>query len=306
MKYVAPSAPLSIGGVLDDWLRLFRSSFSGCWPLALIAAVAGTAVQLLVVPRPPRPGLSVLQYLEQTGSMVHTPQILLGDIVFWLILLVVYGALLAQQTAVMGARAPLSFGGALNSGLRRLPQMLLAGVLLALILGAVFMPAGVSLGLLIGLRRAGHDSRSLLLGAVFGIAALSLLLIYLSVRLQFWLPAIFVDDCGGAASLGRSWRLVKNHWWRVTAITFVAGVIIWILSVAIGGTAGAVAALLGAHGTGPADMLYRLRLGAAIATIARLVTMPLLTAVWLAIYRDLKLRLEGSDLTARAEALGGR
>ena len=306
MKYVAPSEPRPIGGVLDDWLRLFRCSFRRCWPLALIAAVAGMALQLIVMPPPPRPGLSVLQYLQQTGSMMHMPQVIVGDAIFWLIVLAVYGALLAQQVAVARGDDSRSVGDSLAEGLRRLPRMLLGGLLLALILAAVILPAGISAGLLIGLHQAGREPVPLLLGAGCGILALALLLLYVSVRLEFWLPAIFVEDCRGAASLGRSWRLVRGQWWRVTAITFVAGIIMWILNLAIGGTLGLIGGILASHGYGPGDILYRIRIGAALALIARVVTMPLLAAVWLAIYHDLRLRLEGLDLTARAEALGGR
>ncbi len=306
MKYVAPSEPQPVGGVLDDWLRLFRCSFRRCWILALIAAGAGMALQLLAVPRPPRAGMTLLQYLQQTASTVRTPQVIVGDVIFWLIVLVVYGALLAQQAAVARGDESQSVGDSLWAGLRRLPRMLLGGLLLALILGAIILPAAISAGLLIGLHQAGRESVPLLLGAALGMLALALLLLYVWVRLEFWLPVIFVENCGGAASLGRSWRLVKGHWWRVTAITFVAGIIMWILNLAIGGTLGLIGGILASHGLGPGDILYRIRIGAALALIARVVTMPLLAAVWLAIYHDLRLRLEGLDLTARAEALGGR
>ncbi len=310
MSYVAPSAPLSVGGILDDWLRLFRGSFGRCWPLALLAAVAAMTTQLLVAPRPPRPGLSVLQYLEQTVSGLHTPAVIAADLLFWLIILVVYGALLAQQSAVMRGDEPLSLAGSLASAGRRLPQMLLGGILFALILAAVVLLAGAGVAWLYG-RLGAHahaeiPSLSVISAVIFGVLALVIAAAYLSVRLEFWLPAIFAEGCGGAAALGRSWRLVKGHWWHVTAVTFVASIIIWILSLAIGGTAGLIVGVFGAHGLGAADILYRVRLGAGIATIARVVTMPLLTAVWLAIYHDLRLRFEGADLAARAQALGGR
>ena len=310
MQYAAPSAPQSVGGILDDWLRLFRSSFNRCWPLALLAAVAAMATQLLAVPRLPRPGLSVLQYLEQTVSGLHTPAVFATDLLFWLIVLVVYGALLAQQSAVMCGDAPLSFAGALAIAVRRLPQMLLGGILFALILAAVILLAGAGMALLYGrigaLAHAQALSLPVISVVILAVLALVIAATYLSVRLEFWLPAIFAENYGGAAALGRSWRLVKGHWWQVTAVTFVASIIIWILSLAIGGTAGLIAGVFGAHGLGAADILYRVRLGAGIATIARVLTMPLLTAVWLAIYQDLRLRFEGADLAARAQALGGR
>ncbi len=45
-------------------------------------------------------------------------------------------------------------------------------------------------------------------------------------------------------------------------------------------------------------------MAAAIAQLTRIVTLPLLTAIWRAISHDLKLRREGADLAARAQALG--
>src|SRR6185312_2273186 len=35
VMYTRPTAPRSIGGVLDDAIRLYRAAFSRCWVLAL-------------------------------------------------------------------------------------------------------------------------------------------------------------------------------------------------------------------------------------------------------------------------------
>lgn len=307
MTYVAPSSPLSIGGVLDNWIRLFSASFSRCWALALVSAAATAALQLLITPPLALPHQNPLDYLQQGLSSMRAAGLLY--VLSWLIGLVVYGALLAQQVAVMRGNTPLSFAGALGSALRRLPQMLLAGVLMLLIVAAVCLPIGIGAALLIGAHDTGHASGWLTLGVVSSSFALTLVLIYLSVRLEFWLPALFVEDCGGAAALGHSWRLVKGHWWRVTMITFVAVVIITILSMAINWTAGLVGGAFGLHAinalTDPAQFIRRMRVVSAIAASAGIVTLPLLTAVWLSIYHDLKLRREGGDLAARAEALSG-
>lgn len=306
MNYVAPSAPQTIGGVLDNWLRLFRSSFSRCWTLALIAAVAGIVLQAAFAPAPAQPGESMLDYLRQMGALGQAPRIFGADIIFWLILLVVNGALLMQQWAVIGGRQPPSFGGSLATSLRRLPGMVLGVVLLVLIVIVVMLPVAIGAGVLIALKKAGHDPLALTAGVSLGTLALVAFLIYLSVRLEFWLPALIVEGCGGAASLGHSWRLVKGHWWRVVEITFVAGIVIWIISMAVGGAAGLLAGVLSGHGTTSAEILYRVRFGASIAPISRIVTAPLFTAVWLVLYQDLKLRRQGEDLATRVGALSSR
>lgn len=301
MKYVAPSAPLSIGGVLDDWIRLFRSSFGACWALALIAAIAGALVQFTATPSLPKSGVSSFQHFLEYFSALRAAPNFLADLIFWLILLVLHGAVLAQQSAIVRGEEAFSFGNALAKGLRRLPQLLLGVVLLILILTAIFIPIGIGAVVLIPLR---HTRMGIVIAAL-GVAAAVIAATYVWVRLQLWMAIMFAENRGGAASLGRSWELVKGHWWRVTAIGFVSAIIIWIFSMAFGGAMGAVVGFVGINGSSSDLLVRRLQLIAAIGALARLVTLPLLTAAWLAIYHDLLLRREGGDLAARAEALSG-
>ncbi len=308
MQYVAPSSPLSIGGVLDDWIRLFRASFSRCWALALIAVAGSAVTQFFITPPLPQAGQNPLQALQQVFAMMRVAGLLV--IVSWLITLVVNGALLTQQVAIMRGEASRSFSAALGAGLRRLPQMLLAAVLMALIAAAICLPIGVGAGVIFALRHAGHDPAALTFVVVIAGLALAVFLLYVVVRLEFWLPALFMEDCGGAAALGFSWRLVKGHWWRVTMISFVALIIVAILNMALTWIAGGVVSLAGIHAldaplTNPAQFIHRMRIVGALAAVGNVVIIPLLTAVALAIYRDLKLRREGGDLAARAEALSG-
>lgn len=301
MKYVAPSAPLGIGGVLDNWIRLFRTSFAVCWPLALIAGLVGAAMEFTMTPAAlPSPSVQPLQYYLQYWSAIRAPTVLLTDFVLFFVGLLVYGALLEQQTAIARGEDPFSFGDALAKGLGRLPQMLLGVLLIILIVVAFCIPAGIGVAVLIPLR---NMPVAVLFGSLAAVALL-ILLLYVSVRLQIWMAVMFSENLGGASSLGRSWELAKGHWWRVTGIGFVSGIVIWILGMAIGGVIALVVGFVGFHGT-PELLIRRMQIIGALGGITRLLTMPLLTAVWLAIYQDLKLRREGGDLAARAEALGG-
>ncbi len=305
MKYVAPSAPLGIGGVLDNWLRLFRSSFGSCWPIALLAAAAGALVQFSMSPRMPQyhAGTPLLQYYaEYWATMRSGPTLLLSDIVFWFVSLLVYGGLLTQQAALVRGEDPFPFGTALSKGLSRLPSLLLGWVLIILIVAAICAPVGIGAAIMI---------RSSAPGGVFPLAvlagiALVILLIYVTVRLQVWMAAMFSENLGGTSSLKRSWALVKGHWWRVTGIMFVAGIVMWVVTGAIGVVVGIAIAAMGFHGATPDLVARRMQLIGSVSQVARLLTMPLMTAVWFAIYQDLRLRREGGDLAARAEALSGK
>ena len=56
--YARPTAPLPIGGVVDDAIKLYRESFARCWPIALIGSlIMGTfgiflASSMCVTPAP--------------------------------------------------------------------------------------------------------------------------------------------------------------------------------------------------------------------------------------------------------------
>jgi hypothetical protein len=301
MKYVAPSAPLTVGGVLDNWLRLFRGSFAACWAIALIAAIAGALVQLSLTPQLPTRGVPAAQYYLQYFSSLSAPRVFLTDIALWLITMTVYGALLSQQAALVRGEDTYSFADALGKGLRRLPQMVLGVVLIALIIAAVCIPAGIAGIVMFALHRSPLGG---LLLAV-GITITVVLAIYVSLRLNLWMAVMFSENRDGAAALKRSWQLVENHWWRVTGIVFVSGIVIWILSVAVGAIAGVIVGFMSVRGTTPELLLHRIQLIGAVGAVVRLLSMPLLTAVWLAIYYDLKLRREGADLAERTEALSG-
>ncbi|HUA23852.1 MAG TPA: hypothetical protein VMA54_07040 [Steroidobacteraceae bacterium] len=302
MKYVAPSGPLSIGGVLDNWLRLFRASFAACWPLALLGAVAGVLLELSITPNLPPQGSAALQNYLHYWSSFRAPVTILTYIFFWFVSLVVYGALLAQQTALVRGGETFSFGDALVQGLRRVPQMVLGGILIVLIVMAIGIPVGIGAAVGMPLLRR---SPLAILTVMLAVLAAVIVFIYVMARLQLWMAVMFSEDLGGASSLGRSWDLVKGQWWRVTGVTFVSGIIIWILSAAIGGVGGLVIGIMGIHGSSPEEMLRRMQLISAAGQVVQLLSMPLLTAVWLAVYQDVRLRREGGDLAARTEALSG-
>jgi hypothetical protein len=307
MKYVAPSAPLTIGGVLDNWIQLFRASFGACWVFAIIAAVVGAALVFAVAPPPasqaaipPSQGGAVLQNFLHSFSARNGPSSLLVDVAVWFVSLLVFSALLAQQTTFVRGEARLSFGDALTQGLRQLPQLLLGSLLVLLIVAAIIIPFGLAAALIfLAMRR----SPTAILAAMPIFVIMVVVLLYVTVRLQLWMAALFSENLGGAAAVRRSWDLVKGQWWRVTGVGFVSGIVIWILGVAIAALAGFVIGVIGARGVAPDAMFRRLQFIGAFAQVSRLLTMPLLTAVWLALYQDLKLRREGGDLSARAEAL---
>ena len=122
------AVPRSIGGVLDDAIRLYRRSFSGLWPLTLAAAA------LIAIP-----GVFLgiqMAHVRALGpqaalAMMKLPGYWLSYAVMSLVYLVIHGALLSALNR-FATRGELSIEDALGVGVRRLPSMVAVGFLLFL------------------------------------------------------------------------------------------------------------------------------------------------------------------------------
>lgn len=306
MTYEASSAPQSIGGVLDDWLRLFSASFNRCWILAAIGIAAGVFAIFVATPTLPPVTASAWQHQMMTWALLNGPQNVLISLLLGLFIVVINGALFATQVRVMQGQS-LGTGAALDIGLRRLLRLIAGYILQGLIGFAVMIPlviVGIVAAVLVHSDRASfsHPLTWVVMGAVVLVSAS--VFIYVSVRLLLWPAAVFTENAGAATAIGRSWNLVKGHWWRVTVIMFVANIVIlvlgfvvpWVLSVAFG--------LFSLRSLALPDAVFHLRVAQIISQTSRLLTLPLGSAVALAMFRDLTLRREGGDLASRAEALG--
>lgn len=315
MSYVAPSSPSSIGGVLDSWLRLFRESFSRCWALAALAAASVGALVFLSTPTLPPDTLALWQQRLQMWSLLNGPQGALASVLMIVVALIATGALLAAQVAVMRGQPP-TFAQALGTGLRRFPRMLGGFILLMLIMIGVGMAVAVPLVIVAvvgGVAAAlAHHPAGGITGDLWALGLLLILVIlaavlvsYVTVRLQLWQAAIFTDDDDAMASLRRSWRLVGGNWWRTTSILFVGGIVIAVLGYVVPWVVGLMFGVFAQNATSLEHALRTVRLIQLFAQATRVITLPLTTALSLAIYHDLKLRREGADLAARTEALSG-
>ena len=202
------AVPRSIGGVLDDAIRLYRRSFSGLWPLTLAAAA------LIAIP-----GVFLgiqMAHVRALGpqadlEMMKLPGYWLSYAVMSLVYLVIHGALLSALNR-FATRGELSIEDALGVGVRRLPSMVAVGFLL-------FLCIMVGLFLLI----------------VPGI--------YVWGIFQLAFVALIVEHAGITESFGVSRRLIKGHWWRSVTIVTVGIVIVSVFSLLAGVVNGVVVAV---------------------------------------------------------------
>jgi hypothetical protein len=273
--YVAPAAPLSVGGVLDDAIKLYRASLRSCWVVGLIGALVAGASTIWMLSSGMMAGLAAKPSTDPTVAMARAFQMVsvVGKVYFLagLVSLLIFAMLFAKVSAVhRGATSP-TLGEALTLSLRRLP-----GMILAVIVFAVATSLGTALLLIPG--------------------------IYLWGKLEFWIAAVFEDDIGGIESLGRSWNATTGNWWRSVTILSIALIMIVVLQVIIYLLSAVMIATpsLFLH---PDVLSLTFIVPMLVRSLLSIFILPMYPVVMVAIYHDMKLRREGGDLAARAHAL---
>jgi hypothetical protein len=261
--YTRPSAPRSIGGVLDDAVHLYRESLARCWPLSLLIALVAVlqSAQLLdlSVPTGGNAIASAQQTLALWQERLRSPEFWFTQLAYAAVDSVLYAALIALINAA-ASRVMLSVPQALEFALRRAGRILLLTLILF-----VLVSAGCMLLLAPG--------------------------IYLAGALQLSTTALIIEDAGAVRSMGISLRLIRGHWWR--AVTLIS-VVLFIMLVFYG-LGGLVVGLLG--------LATNVLAGQLITAAVNTLVLSALPAALIAMYYDLKLRKDGGDLAQRARAL---
>jgi hypothetical protein len=296
--YVRPSAPQSIGGVIDDAIRLYRHSFSRCWLIALVAAVLYGAVIFTVALEMPHHAAMRSQSADTLAAQQAIGREMGGYFLLLAVVMMAFqGALIARQAAIARGDESATLGSALATGFARLPTFILSAILLYLGVGFCAFLVVIVLVLPIGwiLNHQHLLVRPVLIGAVVTVMALSLL--YLMGRLQLFMVAIFADRKGPKSSLTTSWHLTKGHWWRGIAILTVGMTIIMVLFLAASLVSELIAFLTHFNST------YRLIAGPLVLTVCYTFMYPMGPALTVSMYNDFRLRREGGDLAARVGAL---
>ena len=158
----------------------------------------------------------------------------------------------------------------------------------------------IVLGLLLGLVSPGLGVAGAVLGGIAGVVLCGLLW----GRLAVAVPIFILERRGPAASIARSWRLVRGAFWRTwglrALVTLIVSIASSILSVPL------IAVMLPSALKGHAPSTVSLVLLVILSAIVWMVTQPLIAASLTLIYIDRRMRAEGLDLqltqAARAAA----
>lgn len=292
MKYQAPTAPATIGRVLDDGLRIYRASFSRVWVFALMSGIVS---------------LPVTYAANSLDPDQVTPAALAMFMLVTFIVMILsfnfYAMIIARMSGIVGGTDP-GFGGSVRRGLRRAPAYIGGALLYGLMLFLAILVVVIFVAFIGGMLAVtvGTDDSGTA-GTIVGIIAVLLGILatgWPAITFYFYNYAAVIDDKGPIAALGYSFRLISGHWWRTAAIVtialFIIGVAYLVVVVLTGVVALADADELALPGWLSALIDY------VVAPAFQVALMPLFYALPLAIYNDLKLRREGGDLAARIAA----
>ena len=126
--YKLPTAPRSIGGVLDDAIGLYRATFKQCWFLALISGAVSSALSIYqtaglrtaTTTTTAQGWAAIIQNMQASQRASHSNLAPLVSVFVWL---VIRAAIVARQHAAATGQQD-SIGSALEVGLRRMPANL--------------------------------------------------------------------------------------------------------------------------------------------------------------------------------------
>ena len=272
--YLPPASPQLIGSVLDNAFRLLIATFRQVVGLAVVASAIAGAWRLF---DDTLGNLAAGNFDPADASFQDVVPVLVGGLVG-----LYFHLAITARMAAFASNRPIAIAEALRRALRRFPALLVC-VLAFITLFSVPFLLGAALIAAFGP------------GGIVGLLALApafVLIVYLYPATLLVVTA----NIGGVAALRRSFNLVRRNFWRTTVILSVGSIIVLAATMVVGLVGLAVAALAG-FGNVSVDLAAYL-----VETAGGAVTVPLWIALSLALLRDLELRREGEDLSARIKA----
>jgi membrane-anchored glycerophosphoryl diester phosphodiesterase (GDPDase) len=289
MAAILASQPSSIGQVLDQGFRLFRVGVKGLLPFTTVAAVFSCIAQFLLPS-----GMGAMTGPGSAGASLARLGLVAG---IWI--LVVLIILFILQCAMLHRISTLannsgSTGESWRVGARRAPSAILSVFLLMLAVGAT---AGVTAVILMLLQIVIGKPAA---GVIAGIVVVGLVT-FMIVRLLYFLPESVIRSAGPIQALNASWRITRGHFWRITILLTVVVLAAFALYLIIGVVINAVVMMFARSAASPTTAVT---ISAAIvAGLTQFISEPLSVGMTYAIWHDLRLRAEGTDIAARIDAL---
>jgi hypothetical protein len=142
------------------------------------------------------------------------------------------GAVAMSAITLADRASAADLGGAVRTGLRRTPDVLLFMLVTGAVVTGLALTALLGMWLAVSLLTGGPVSRGgpgVFAALVIGVS-LVVVLATLSVRWAVAFPVLTVEPSGWRGALARSWQLSAGHVWRIFVIVLAGGLITLVLA----------------------------------------------------------------------------
>ena len=308
---IVPLRPLSVGEVLDGSFSTIRKHprivFGSAAVLAIVAELIRLGVGAALNNVPGALGAATISTNpDQTSSeQLHSLGSSLTGALVSLVVNALCVALLAGIVTGVVGKAVI--------GQRPDNREILAAVgkrwlgLLGVSVLAELIPLSPLLLIVVGILLATVSTGfGILVGVVGGVSAL-VLCPMLWGRLAVAVPIFVLERRGPAASIARSWRLVRGAFWRVFGLRLLVTILVSVAASAL--SVPVVLIVVGAAVDGKTPSTLALAFVAIVGVVVWMITQPIVAAALTLIYIDRRMRAEGLDMqltqAARAAAAAG-
>jgi hypothetical protein len=264
---------MPVGELLDETFKLYRRHFTVIAGVALVIILPNLILSLISgayraspfsyltnvlqnVNNPDELARIQARQQEYTSSVLYLLSLAVGVVLFPFS----YGAIYRAATSLAAGNLE-TVGSVLVGTLRRYFG----------IWGVILLSALVAIGFI-------------------GIVTIPVV-IWVLIRWSVAMPALFGEGTGPVKSLGRSWNLVRDNWWRTFGILILVSIMTGLIQSALGALFGGVAALI----PGLSDDL-RAGLITTVTTVVDALVSAVTPIAITMLYLDLRVRKEGLDL----------
>ncbi len=299
---VIPLRPLTLSDIFNGAVAYIRANPKATLGFTTIVVIATQLVALVLSVGP----LAVTGQLAHsfsgdevsTGALLGTSlSSLAGGAATWFTAILLSGML----TVVVG-RSVFGAGITIGEAWQRLKGRVWALIGLALLeTVAVALLLTIVVGVIVVLGIAVNATAAVIVGLPLGLILVATL-IYFWVNLAFAPPLIVLERLGVFAAIGRSFRLVRNDFWRVFGILLLATIAVQFIAgaVTVPFSFGGQLLLMAASST--AMTLLAFVLLSVGGVIAQIITAPFTAGVTVLLYTDRRIRAEAFDLVLQTGA----
>jgi hypothetical protein len=299
---VIPLRPLTLSDIFNGAVAYIRANPKATLGLTTVVVVAAQLLALILSVGP----FAVTGQLDPTLSGEEVPTGLLigssasslaGAAATWLSSILLNGML----TVVVG-RAVFGASITVKEAWQRLRPRLLAliGFTVLEILGAAVVVTVVVL-IIAGVAVAANGTAAAVVGVPL-VVALICGLIYLATMLTFTPSLIVLERLRIFPAISRSFKLVRNDFWRVFGIWLLATIVTSVVAGAVSVPFSLGGEILLTAASSTMALLFALILLSVGSAIGQIITSPFTAGVVVLLYTDRRIRAEAFDLVLQTGA----